>query len=114
MDEKWLSEEYKGVSRINFLLIMGVAGASLAGCSIAAKSAGVSAIAIKDLQQNEDVFAYISREKGGFDLTLYQQVIGAANDFKEGDETIGVGAKDEATRQNARSLLANTKIKDLY
>ena len=41
-------------------------------------------------------------------------MIGAANAFKEGDETIGVGAKDETTRQNARALLANTKIKDLY
>ncbi len=29
-------------------------------------------------------------------------------------ETIGVGANDETTRQNARTLLANTKIKDLY
>ncbi len=53
--------------------------------------------------------------KGGFDQTLYQQVIGAANAFKEGDLAIGVGAKDEASsRQNARKLLASTKIKDLY
>ena len=71
-------------------------------------------IAISEIKQNEDVFAYISRVKGGFDQTLYQQVIGAANDFKEGDLTIGVGAKDEATRKIARKLLANTKIKDLY
>jgi ethanolamine ammonia-lyase large subunit len=41
-------------------------------------------------------------------------VIGAANAFKEGDQTIGVGADDETTRQNARTLLSNTKIKDLY
>ena len=41
-------------------------------------------------------------------------MIGAANAFKEGDQTIGVGADDEATRKNARTLLANTKIKDLY
>jgi len=52
--------------------------------------------------------------KGSFDQTLYRQVIGASNAFKEGDETIGVGAGDEKTRQNARSLLSNTKIKDLY
>ncbi len=114
MDEKLLLDEYTGVSRRNFLLLLGVAGASLAGCSMATKSAGVEPIAIKDFKQNEDVFAYISRKKGGFDQTLYQQMIGAANAFKEGDETIGVGAKDEATRQNAQALLANTKIKDLY
>jgi ethanolamine ammonia-lyase large subunit len=41
-------------------------------------------------------------------------VAGAANDFKEGDLTIGVGAKDAATRKIARELLANTKIMDLY
>ena len=41
-------------------------------------------------------------------------MIGAANDFKEGDQTIGVGAADEATRDNARALLANTKIRDLH
>ena len=69
---------------------------------------------IKEVLPGEDVFAYISRVKGGFDQTLYQQVIGASNAFKEGDETIGVGASDEKTRQNARSLLSNTKIKDLY
>ena len=51
---------------------------------------------------------------GKFDLSLYQQIIGAANDFKEGDQAIGVGAKDEASRQNARALLANTRIRDLH
>ena len=71
-------------------------------------------IAIAEVRPGEDVFAYISRVQGGFDQTLYQQVIGAANDFKEGDQTIGVGAADEATRDNARALLTNTKIRDLH
>ena len=57
-------------------------------------------ISIADVKPGEDVFAYITRVKGGFDQTLYQQVIGAANAFKEGDQTIGVGADDETTRQN--------------
>jgi ethanolamine ammonia-lyase large subunit len=72
------------------------------------------AITIKDVKQGEDIFAYINRVNGNFDQKLYQQVIGASNAFKEGDVTIGVGADDEASRQNARALLANTKIKDLY
>ena len=76
--------------------------------------AGGGTIAITEVKPGEDVFAYISRVQGGFDQTLYQQVIGAANDFKEGDQAIGVGAADEATRENARALLANTKIKDLH
>jgi ethanolamine ammonia-lyase large subunit len=67
-----------------------------------------------EVKPGEDVFAYISRLKGSFDPTLYQQVIGTSNAFKEGDQTIGVGAGDEGARQNARALLANTKIKDLY
>ena len=69
---------------------------------------------IKEVLPGEDIFAYINRVKGSFDQTLYRQVIGASNAFKEGDETIGVGAGDEKTRQNARSLLSNTKIKDLH
>ena len=72
-----------------------------------------SAIAIKDVKPGEDVFKYIERVKGSFDQTLYQQVIGAANAFKEGDLAIGVGADDNASRENARKLLANTKIKDI-
>lgn len=60
------------------------------------------------------MFSYISRVKGGFDQTLYQQVLGAANAFKEGDETIGLGAGDDTTRQNARILLSSTKLKDLH
>jgi len=71
------------------------------------------AVTIKDVKPGEDVFSYIKRVKGSFDQTLYQQVIGAANPFKEGDTTIGVGADTNASRANARKLLANTKIKDL-
>jgi ethanolamine ammonia-lyase large subunit len=41
---------------------------------------------------------------------LYQQVIGAAGPYKEGDQTIGVFAEDEETRTNARVLLANTTL----
>jgi ethanolamine ammonia-lyase large subunit len=118
MDTKLTSNEPEGLSRRTFLAAMGAAGVNLAALSLAAeKAAGevvTEVITIADSQQGEDVFAYIQRVKGGFDQTLYQQVLGAANEFKEGDQTIGVGAKDEATRQNARSLLANTKIKDLY
>jgi len=78
------------------------------------KRATAEPIKREDMKMSEDVFAYIKRIKGKHDQTLYQQVIGAANDFKEGDLTIGVGATDEASRKIARKLLANTKIKDLY
>ena len=101
------------MSRQKFFANMDVTGATLQGAALAGKAAAGEVTTINEVKQGEDVFAYIDRTKGGFDQTLYRKVIGAANAFKEGDQTIGVGAKDEATRQNARALLANTKIGDL-
>ena len=93
--------------RRQFLVTMGAAGTALAGYKVIANAAtGRGTIAINQINSGEDVFGYIGRIKGGFDETLYRQVIGAANDFKEGDEAIGVAAADEATRGNARALLA--------
>ncbi|HTP66976.1 MAG TPA: ethanolamine ammonia-lyase [Geobacteraceae bacterium] len=114
MIEDLLAKEFEGMSRRKFLAFMGATGVTLAGISLPAAAATVEPVTIKDAQQGEDVFAYINRVKGGFDLTLYKQVIGAANAFKEGDQAIGVGAKNEADRENARKLLASTKIRDLY
>jgi len=105
----------EGMSRRRFLSVMGAAGVTLAGYAFVANAASDAELTtVKEIKHGEDVFAYISRVKGSFDQTLYQKVIGAANAFKEGDLTIGVGADDEATRKNARALLANTRIKDLY
>ena len=105
----------EGMSRRRFLSVMGAAGVTLAGYAFVANAASDAELTtVKEIKHGEDVFAYISRVKGSFDQTLYQKVIGAANAFKEGDLTIGVGADDEATRKNAQALLANTKIKDLY
>ncbi|WP_341486776.1 ethanolamine ammonia-lyase [Pararhizobium sp. A13] len=103
-----------GLSRRELLVMVGTAAGTLASYSDAAKAADQSTIAVGEVGPGEDVFAYIRRIKGDFDQTVYRQVVGAANDFKEGDRAIGVGAVDEATRKNARALLTNTKIKDLY
>ncbi len=62
---------------------------------------------------NEDLFSYINRVKGNFDQTLYRQIVGSANTFKEGDLAQGVAAFDDNSRINARKLLTNTKIKEL-
>ena len=61
----------------------------------------------------EDVFAYIQRKAGRFDPILYARILGAANEFKEGDRSIGVAAADDASRIHARSLLANTRLRDI-
>jgi ethanolamine ammonia-lyase large subunit len=61
----------------------------------------------------EDLFSYILRTTGRFDPALYRQLLGSANEFKEGDDTIGIAAPDEEFRQLARRLLANSRICDL-
>src|SRR5262245_31298605 len=115
MNKDWSAQRHDGMSRRNFLVVMGAAAGTLADYEPIAKAApGAGTIAIEEVRPGEDIFAYIGRAKGSFDQTLYQQLIGAANEFKEGDQAIGVGAADEATRKNARALLATTKIKDLY
>jgi ethanolamine ammonia-lyase large subunit len=102
--------------RRDVIAMMGAASSAIAAAhSTVAKAAwDRSAIAIEEVRPGEDVFAHVSRVKGEFDQSLYQQIIGAANDFKEGDQAIGVGAKDEASRKNARALLANTRIRNLH
>jgi ethanolamine ammonia-lyase large subunit len=95
--------------------MLGAAGGTLAGYRVVPRAAARGgAVAVEEVRPGEDVFAFMGRIRGGFDQTLYRQVIGAANDFKEGDQAIGVGAADEATRVNARALLTNTKIEDLH
>lgn len=64
-------------------------------------------------QVGESVLQYIQRTAGQFDISLYRQLIGAANPFKEGDETLGIAAINQEHRQLARQLLANTTIQEI-
>ena len=107
------------ISRRKFLAQTGVLGASVllfSRCDFGAISqiagSDVTADIVTPLQ-GEDVFSFIHRIKGKMDLTLYRQIIGAANEFKEGDLIVGIAANSEASRLNARALLAQTKISDL-
>jgi ethanolamine ammonia-lyase large subunit len=70
-------------------------------------------VSIAEVKPGEDVVAYVTRQRGKFDQDFYKAVIGAANDYKEGDEALGIAADTPATRTNARQLIANTKIGDL-
>ena len=70
-------------------------------------------IAVASPIAEEDLFQYIIRQKGSFDITLYRQLLGAANEFKEGDEIAGISAASEEDRLNARMLLAETRLKDI-
>ncbi len=88
----------------------------LSGCSIV-HSAGhpnmKSHASLKRPKNGEDVFSYIRRKKGGIDIDLYRFIIGSANEFKEGDQALGLTAKDEQSRTYARELLSNTRIGDI-
>jgi len=61
----------------------------------------------------EDLFQYIQRQKGSFDLTLYRQLLGAANEFKEGDEIAGISAASDEDRLKARMLLSETSLDNI-
>lgn len=76
----------------------------------AAGAAPQGSVRIPRVAAGEDLFAFMNRTAGGFDLALYRQLLGAANAFKEGDATLGVAASDEVARRNARALLGNTRI----
>lgn len=63
--------------------------------------------------ENENIFSYINRINDGFDATIYRQLIGAANEYKEGDELVGVAAANDEMRRQSRRLLSNTLICDI-
>ncbi len=71
-------------------------------------------INFKDSLNDEDIFTYIRRITGGFDIRLYKQLVGAANEFKEGDEIAGIAAANEAARKIARDLIANTLMSEVF
>ena len=64
-------------------------------------------------ESGEDLFAFILRTRGAHDDSLYRQLLGAANEFKEGDAIIGVAAADEDARRQARQLLSATTLRQI-
>lgn len=78
--------------------------------SIDTKLEGVVLISPKS---GEDIFSYIQRVNGSFNRVIYQQILGAANAFKEGDLALNIAAADETSRAIARELLSNTTLKSL-
>ena len=104
------------ISRKEFLAQMGMMGSSALlfnSCDFYSPSISSSAPVIRLAKETEDIFTYILRQNGKMDQTLYRQIIGASNEFKEGDLTLGIAAESESSRQNARILLANTTVGDL-
>jgi len=59
------------------------------------------------------IFDYILKSKGQFDVDLYRKLLGNANQFKEGDLTLGIAAEGDSQREFARSLLLNTTLGEI-
>ncbi|MCA9182757.1 MAG: ethanolamine ammonia-lyase subunit EutB, partial [Planctomycetales bacterium] len=94
-------------------VVAGLGSATGWRASHAAENELQPGIAIGEVGLDEDLFAYIQRMSGSFDERLYKRLLGAANEFKEGDAIVGVSAADESSRVAARKLLANTRLESL-
>ncbi len=109
------------MTRKDFIIQTGLVGSGillLNGCDFFVSKhevldGNLAEVIIKKPNTNEDIFAYIQREKGKFDNRLYKQILGAANEFKEGDKTLKIAAINGNSRIHARQLLGNTSIKSL-
>jgi len=104
------------ISRNQFLVQMGLMGTSALlfnSCDFSSSKISDSAPVIGFPEEKEGIFEYIQRQNGKLDQTLYRQIIGSANEFKEGDLTLSIAAESESSRKNARLLLANTTLADL-
>lgn len=81
----------------------------LAGVSIAQLAPSRSAFGETGSLQ-EDLFEHVLRIHRQWDQTAYRKLLGAANDFKEGDEIVGVATANEEARRQARDLLGATTL----
>jgi len=90
-----------------------VATASLSDRELAFAKTTPQAPMIRKPRDEEDIFSYIRRLRGKFDLQLYAQILGSANEYKEGDEIVGVAAADDSSRKHAKTLLAATRHADI-
>ncbi len=101
-------EDYMMVTTIQPVIVITFLAFLLGSCVCFADSPEIDAL------PDENIFQYVERIKGKFDLALYRFVIGAANPYKEGDAAMGVAADSDQTREKARKLLLNTTIKDIH
>ncbi|MFT5056054.1 MAG: ethanolamine ammonia-lyase large subunit [Pseudoalteromonas distincta] len=109
------------MTREEFIKLSGLAGASvliLNGCDFfvsknEALATSADGVVIQNPTSGEDIFSYINRVNGGFENTLYRQILGAANEFKEGDKSLNISAANKQSRIHARELLGNTNIGSL-
>jgi ethanolamine ammonia-lyase large subunit len=61
----------------------------------------------------EGLVEYIERTFGAWNERAYKYLLGAANEFKEGDAIVGVAAANEQDRKLARQLLNLTRLEQI-
>ena len=61
----------------------------------------------------EGLFEFVQRTRGEVDLACCGQILGAANPYKEGDDSLGLAASDETMRQQARELIRHTACRQI-
>jgi ethanolamine ammonia-lyase large subunit len=109
----------KNINRRFFLYQAGILGihmSLLSGCDLQSEkpvSRLKTGVQIESPKKGEDLIGYVKRKRGDMDLNLYRQIIGAANEFKEGDQALGLSAANPQSREYARQLLSHTSIRDL-
>jgi ethanolamine ammonia-lyase large subunit len=108
----------KKIDRRKFILQAGIVGLHISllnSCDFPTKASADSSsgVNLAPPRAGEDIFDYLKRVKGGVDMQLYRQIIGAANEFKEGDQALGLTAANPQSREYARKLLSKTSIQDL-
>ncbi len=90
--------------------VVAAASAPILSASTLAAAASPGRVRVERPGDHESLFGFIDRTAGQFDLQLFRQLLGACNEFKEGDELEGVAADDLASRRNARQLLSSTSL----
>ena len=106
------------INRKEFLKSIGLLGISIPlieSCTrnTEPKNGNKVFVKLNQPRKEEDIFAYISRQKGDFDVRLYRQILGAANEYKQGDQSQGLAAENNQTRAYAKQLIENTSLADL-
>ncbi|MCA9116093.1 MAG: ethanolamine ammonia-lyase subunit EutB [Planctomycetaceae bacterium] len=105
----------RDISRREFAGLIGglpAAGTWLwsSACAVADDEKPAPRVRVEAAGPEEDVIARVRRLRGKFDPATYRQLLGAASEFKEGDESLGVAAADDESRNRARQLLARTTV----
>lgn len=96
------------LTRRDFLSAL--SGGSLAVAHASWVSAADAPRSLPTSLSGEGLIDYVTRISGAFDETLYKRLLGAANEFKEGDAIVGVAAANAAERLQARQILSATRL----